>query len=82
MTVYIDKIHCPSWSHVALGWGLNVPGDYIHFVGDAEPMRRLGEILRATGMPVAATVEDWQLLSVNEPPVDFTQLETTYYSPN
>jgi hypothetical protein len=63
MIVYVDKIHCPAWSDVAYGWGLNGLGEYIWFVGDRNPMRRVQEVLKAKRLPIAASVEDWQILS-------------------
>jgi hypothetical protein len=65
ITVYVNRVSCPAWSVVARGWGYTACGELIHFVGDVRPMRRLGERLEATGEPVAADVDNWQIIAVD-----------------
>ena len=64
MIVYVDKIHCPAWWAVAYGWGLNWPGRVHLVLRRPEPMRRIQEALKGEGLPIAASVENWQVLAV------------------
>ena len=82
MTVWIEKIRYHRWASVALGWGRNLAGEYIHFVGDAEPMARLLERLEVARGPVAATVEDWQVLAVDDFEIHQSEPDPPAHSPN
>ena len=63
MRVHLDYIQLLSGSPVAIGMGHDPNGVPCSFCGDHRAMRDIGEALAATGQPVAAEVDDWQLLS-------------------
>ena len=63
MRVYVENLKLLSGSSVAVGIGRDANGVPLSFGGDHRAMRDIGEALAATGQPVAAEVDDWQLLS-------------------
>ena len=63
MCVLVEKVRLSLGSTVSVGYGINKRGVAFAFVGDSRAMQALVDEIAATGRPVVASVEDWQLLA-------------------
>lgn len=69
MKLKVTEIRIPPMSTVGYGEGIDEEGRTVSWVGDHRPMRELAEALEGVDTFIEIELEDWQLLSVEEDPV-------------